>query len=118
MITGTLRRIDGKWYVDHSYSMHDEPTLCTVRWPVTDFARRGSYGPAPEPVDGLEMTHESGHGAQWQAYKHGGYLIAVTPDQGEAIKTPIPCPKVRAGIETRYAYGKWEKALKSGWVPA
>lgn len=32
---------------------------------------------------------------------------------------PIPCPKVRAGIETRFHRGAWEKYLKSkGWVTA
>src|SRR5688572_25756657 len=33
---------------------------------------------------------------------------------------PIPCPKVRRGIETRWngTYGRWEKLLKVGWVPA
>lgn len=32
---------------------------------------------------------------------------------------PIPCPKVRKGVPTRYLHGKWEKCLKStGWTAA
>jgi hypothetical protein len=32
---------------------------------------------------------------------------------------PIPCPKVRKGIETRWRNSRWEKYLKSeGWVTA
>ena len=34
-------------------------------------------------------------------------------------QVPIPCPKVRKGIEVRYIRGAWRKCLKSqGWVYA
>lgn len=39
----------------------------------------------------------------------------------EAVKveeTPVPCPKVRKGIATRWYRGRWEKLLKSGWTIA
>lgn len=29
---------------------------------------------------------------------------------------PVPPPKVRAGIETRWKDGRWERLLKRGWV--
>lgn len=37
-----------------------------------------------------------------------------------AVETePIPAPKVRKGIETRYRDGRWQKYLRSeGWVNA
>ena len=51
-------------------------------------------------------------------------LLVGPPATGktQAIKqeqVPVPPPKVRAGIETRYRRGQWEKYLKSkGWVAA
>ena len=32
-----------------------------------------------------------------------------------SIYEPVPCPKVRAGIETRWHEGHWQKLLKKGW---
>ena len=44
----------------------------------------------------------------------GGSTPAIITEQ-----TPVPCPKVRAGIETRWRNGRWEKYLKTkGWVSA
>lgn len=45
---------------------------------------------------------------------HGGETRTILFE-----KTPIPCPKVRAGVETRYHNGRWQKYLKSsGWTSA
>lgn len=55
---------------------------------------------------------------------YGNRLIVQLIDGGttKAIKhtiEPIPCPKVRAGIETRWRDGYWQKHLRSkGWVAA
>lgn len=44
------------------------------------------------------------------------YAGYTTPAFTEEI--PLPCPKVRTGIETRYRDGRWQKLLRDGWVPA
>lgn len=49
------------------------------------------------------------------------YIDLINGPKTESTKAdivPIPCPKVRSGIKTRYRYGKWEKELKSGWCSA
>ncbi len=59
-----------------------------------------------------------------QAYRDASGLWYNLKDGGRTKpafveETPIPCPKVRAGIETRYMNGGWEKLSKrQGWVPA
>lgn len=41
------------------------------------------------------------------------------PDKRWYEEVPIPCPKVRKGIDTQWRNGKWEKYLKTrGWVLA
>ena len=54
----------------------------------------------------------------------GAYFRARMPLLGQTpalsiTETPIPRPKVRVGVETRYRDGRWEKLLKArGWVAA
>ena len=42
---------------------------------------------------------------------NGGQTTPIAFD-----RTPIPCPKVRKGLETRYHNGCWEKRLRTGWT--
>ncbi len=44
---------------------------------------------------------------------NGGQTMPIVTE-----REPIPCPKVRKGIETRYERGRWEKHLKTGWTVA
>lgn len=113
MLTGVLRQRDGKWYVDASHPANSEPTLITISWLVTGTRRGINYGPAPEMVDGLAVTHSDIGGEYWQAYEHGNYLTLLTEHDGTISEVPLPCPKVRKGIETRYRYGRWEKAVRA-----
>lgn len=53
-----------------------------------------------------------------------GYWIKLPLRDGAKtlpIKTeiePIPCPKVRKGIEVEYRNGRWMKYLRTGWESA
>lgn len=51
---------------------------------------------------------------------NGGRYAVRIDSKAKAVRAetiPIPCPKVRKGLETRYANGHWQKYLKSeGWV--
>lgn len=54
-------------------------------------------------------------------YNKKGYLYLLNGGSTRPIKYetfPIPCPKVRKGIETKWLQGRWAKLLKSGWVSA
>ena len=50
----------------------------------------------------------------------GSRLLRIGWNQkpDEFFVEPVPMPKVRKGIETRYRNGRWEKLLKKGWVAA
>jgi hypothetical protein len=119
MLVGTLRLIDGKWYVDSSDSKMDEPVLVTIRWKVIGMrSKPGNYGPMPEAVDGLTVTHVR-DSDQFEAYKNGNCLVIDTEHSGTVLESPIPVPKVHKGIETRYSNGRWQKLSKrKGWVAA
>jgi hypothetical protein len=77
-------------------------------------------GRAAEPCG----THGGTYTVRTADYPAGRYMTVRLADGGRthsiAFETgPIPPPKVRAGIETRYRNGQWCKLLKSrGWVTA
>lgn len=117
-LTGTLRRIGGAWFVDHSYNLSDEPVRVTIRWRVVGMqAAPGNYGPAPEAVDGVEVTHVR-DSDRFELYRHGARLLIDTEHEGAILRELVPAPRVRSGTETRYRLGGWEKYTKrGGWVP-
>ncbi len=107
------------WCIQDSFPLYDKPEMVINHWPI---------GIADRPIE--LASHEGA-----EVLKGGcsyEYTLRIAPyeyvriylkDQGQAksidtIIKPIPCPKVRKGIETRYRNGFWEKELKSGWVTA
>lgn len=117
MITGIIRRRGAQWFVDHTTPRDREPQLETVAWKITGTIKRGFYGPAPDLAEGLTVTWD--HGRPWQAHEHGNYLVLETEREGTVTLAPFPCPKVRAGIDTRYQDGRWQKYSKrEGWITA
>ena len=55
------------------------------------------------------------YGPKWKVQlKDGEKTTSI-----ETLECPIPCPKVRGGVMTRYSGGKWQKYLKAkGWCDA
>jgi hypothetical protein len=102
--------------------VHDsEPKITVLHWPIVEGSRQHFLECYPE-LDTDTPLHDIGNGA-YQFYRgNGSSPIARLKDGGQtqSIKTDtidIPCPKVRAGIETRWYRGAWQKYLKSkGWV--
>lgn len=45
--------------------------------------------------------------------QNGGQTLPIA-----TVSAPIPCPKVRRGVQVRYRDGVWQKCLKKGWVYA
>ena len=71
---------------------------------------------AHDEGDGVFAWKEgTGFAGIWQRTRlqNGGSTKPI-----DVVRQPIPCPKVRKGIETRWVAGRWEKCLKSGWAPA
>ncbi len=108
------------------------PVLTTEGW-VPCWYRAGESGEyctiCGQPKDSVGHRHAlepvaiSGHDGRYGGTLANGARFTVTIDpRGQAVKideTPIACPKVRKGIEVRYARGVWQKYLKSsGWVRA
>ena len=119
-LTGIIVRTPDAYYVESSYPEYSEPIMRTLRWKVTG-ARpaNGNYGPAPQLEDniGAEVTHSPGRG--FLLYRNGAYTLLETEENASVSTAPIPCPKVRAGIATRYYSGRWQKCSKrDGWVSA
>jgi hypothetical protein len=106
---GTAREVI---YVRHESARYDEPVRDVIWWRVRR-VQRNPYRPAwPKSGDRVESSgHDDWHGPGYSVW-FPGYQT------GRTAVEPIPRPKVRAGIETRYRYGRWEKLLKKGWVPA
>ena len=116
-MTNTIDYKDGYLCVRIENPLWSEPLQITRWYPFTKDARR-------------EFEHLAGHPAVDERdgwYSIGGRIGSYgpvrlhMPDGGNTLPvaeelTPIPCPKVRAGLITRYEDGAWQKRMKSGWV--
>ena len=105
---------------------YHEPVRMYQNYPtelrVYDFMRNFSITSLNE----LLITRQESHGVfafciknslcgpEWKIQlKDGGKTLSI-----ETLKEPIPCPKTRKGINTRWNNGHWEKELKTGWCTA
>ena len=112
---GHLTLIGRDYHVVTSNTEYAQPVRVLTGWRVLNARVTGP--PAPELQAGLEVQYLTGSNDTWQTYRHGAYLILTTEHEGWTSAAPLPCPKVRAGVETRYRDGRWQKYLKArGWV--
>ena len=105
--------------------MDAEPFLMRLWYPIRECTEgRAEYEFGPQGWDtlGKEMRSTGyghyvcadGQGRQTYILTEAGATLPIAVEQ-----VPIPCPKVRKGIEVRYTRGAWRKCLKSqGWVYA
>lgn len=118
-LIGTIEKTDGTFYVASSDPDYFKPALRTIRWKIIGAApANGNYGPVPRLDEnvGAEVTLRGGN---FELYRNGAYLILLTEENGTVSHEPIPMPKVRAGIATRYDGGRWQKYSKrEGWTRA
>jgi hypothetical protein len=90
-------------------------------WEISAYRTRGmSYCEAKDAI-GREASIQDGRVSCYLG--NGNYFYGELPQGGSTHSislefTPIVMPKVRAGIETRYYRGRWEKLLKTGWKAA
>jgi hypothetical protein len=133
-----LDRIDGKLFIRNEDTEHDRPIRRRLWWPILatggwppcwfDTESSGEYcrtcGQRKDsPIHDLsgDTLRLGGRDGSYGGTLRNGTRYTVTIDpRGQAVKIedePIVCPKVRAGIETRFYRGNWQKYLKSsGWV--
>ena len=110
----------GQWCIQCPYPAFDKPELIIHHWPIGQCDKRieiSEYEGAEVSKGGCSYEYV----LRLAAYE---YVRIYLKDQGQTqsidtIIEPIPCPKVRKGIETRWQNGQWEKYMKSkGWVSA
>ena len=120
--------INGTLCVQLSSMDSFDPVINRSHYPTElntkDFMRNFSI----ESLDQLEITYQESYGIYQFCIKDSlcGPKWKVQLINGEKTrlikfeKIPIPCPKVRKGINTRYNGNKgyWEKELKPGWCSA
>jgi len=136
-----LDRVDGKLFIRNEDTDHDKPIKRCLWWPVI---RTSGYIPCwfvPQDTDSEycrvcenrrgSVLHDlagdtlrvGGRDGRYGGSLRNGvrYELWIDP-RANAVKveeTPIPCPKVRKGIETRFYRGTWQKYLKAaGWTAA
>lgn len=99
--------------------MYNEPVLLASYWPVVAYSR----------ADHAELIGSACYRENGPCYSckvpgcgfvrrlplaRGGNTTPIACDY-----EPIPAPKTKAGTETRYRCGRWEKYTKTrGWVAA
>lgn len=121
------------WHIDMPIADYNKPELITNRYRVFAATPYHYSRPMCELNDGMEATYvrdstytsgesksKDGKACRWTIY-HDGRSTELHVDNHafEQVNTPIPCPKVRKGIETRYRNGNWEKYSKAkGWIRA
>lgn len=123
MLLGRIGYRDGWMCAVIGMPGFDEPMMVTNWWPIERVY--------PGEREVLDLT-----GARCELYPEGRVIfkMGTSPtalwgrerhlaDGGKTLpihteNIPIPPPKVRKGIETRYHAGNWHKKLKSGWTYA
>jgi hypothetical protein len=124
----SFSNVDGILCVKMVSSDYKEPFNNVSHFPtdirVYDFIRNFDL----KSLEQLEITYQEGYGIYVFHMKDVicGPTWRIQLKEGEKTraikfeKIPIICPKVRAGIKTRYNddRGRWEKELKTGWCSA
>jgi len=114
----TLVDHDGDLCVLYRYTLTDTPELARSFYPIGCKTRHfvsnygdGKIGQTLRTLgDGIYQDND---GLKYRLVECG----RTKPIAFDRV--PVPCPKVRKGIETRWHNGQWEKYLKSqGWISA
>lgn len=116
-LAGRLALRDGALFIVYETTLDSEPTLKRLWWRVEH--TKGEPYSGRTPLAGDTCTSS---GNNWHCSREGcgltGSVYAAGNREAEIVEfEPVPRPKVRKGIETRWHYGKWEKLTKKGWVP-
>lgn len=110
---------NGHLCVLYADPMDSEPLMSLSWYPIV----RGSRAEFEDIIG--EEAKDYGSGLYFGKYRGVGYVTKFALEDGGSTRPiafeqiPIPPPKVRKGVETRYRNGQWQKHLKNeGWVTA
>lgn len=118
MLTGKIQERDGKLYVVYETTLENEPILKRLWWLVE--RTTGNPWNASRPTLG-NTARPCGHGI-WHTWNpeniSTGYVYVDGTKEAVFVEMlPVPCPKIRSGILTRWNSGAWEKCTKTkGWI--
>src|SRR5687767_7025123 len=105
-----LVNLGGEFHVADTDRLYDEPIERTVYWPTgikIDSGNREYVGTVLDRDRSSYSIPRSGLPGIPVHLLNGGQTMMASSEE-----KPIECPKVRAGIATRYRNGRWEKFLK------
>lgn len=119
----TLIDLDGFAFVRSPFIYSDKPEEIVNYYP-TDIRTKDlieNYG-IPVPAD-LQYSTMGKYAVMTGRPMYGTPRYIALPQLGQTQCTkqeviPIPCPKVRKGIPTRWRNTRWEKYLAAGWTAA
>ena len=112
----TLVDRDGYLYILSEISSSHEAAIYKS-WYATGINTRGYLRDYGADAIGQRMTYDPRRG-DWLGANGLHYAMLQGRDTRPAFweSVPLPCPKTRKGIDTRYHDGHWEKRLMSGWT--
>jgi hypothetical protein len=122
---GTLTHRDGHWCFQHQYVDMTRPIVISMTWKLhrnlnADAELEGVEAAFNTNDFGATLSYRVGRwsGADWRTeHLPAAFHSRTKCDWLEEV--PVPCPKVKAGTETRWHAGRWQKYLKTkGWVTA
>ena len=119
----TLIDLDGWAFVRSPFIYSDKPEEIVNYYP-TDMRTKDlieNHG-IPVPAN-LQYSTMGKYAVITGRPMYGQSRIIALPQLGQTQCTkqeviPIPCPKVRKGIPTRWRNTRWEKYLATGWTAA
>lgn len=101
-------------YKDPYYRVSHYPTGVSIRNFKSDYGELKDWDVIPQGSSYAIRQKGSSFGRLFTLHlKEGGKTKSVLFE-----KIPIPCPKVKSGIKTRWSSDKecWMKELKTGWT--
>lgn len=116
---------NGRLFVRETEPSWSDPPRLFVRYWATRFTKRdlmswdeSTMKDAAE-IKVLKHNHGMGYSLKFPGCGFWSEVQCAPTERPVRVdELPYPCPKVRAGIPTRYRNGYWEKCLRTGWQPA
>jgi hypothetical protein len=100
--------------VEYETTWSNKPVRQRMWWRIAHVSRNPYRPRWPQEGDRVTSSGSDCWNGDGYSVHFPGNLQAERSEQED-----VPPPKVRAGIETRWYQGRWQKCLKSkGWVDA
>ena len=117
-----LKRDNGKLAIECLSFHYAKPEMTRHVWEIDSYTFTGLWRGNEGHAIGREATISDGRVNVYLG--NGAYLEGRLKDGGQThavvVETiPVPSPKVRKDVETRWRDGRWQKYMKrGGWIDA